>query len=203
MALIEFDLCFDDEANKFVVVNKETGEVKDFTAPAAKKSTTTRSTKKKKEESPDPQLILEENKYTLNTAAQELLGVEADAKISIKYKKIEKSVVPVIGTEEAWGTHDGNRLTKSGTVACRGKGHDELAKYGTVFTLVANPDGTETYILSGDSGAVQTFTEVEDENVDVPDKDLINDINALGGVEPDEEVEVIDGDAFSQMLNNL
>lgn len=201
MSLIKFELSIDTENGTFSIVNTETGESQEVSMPKTKK-TTTRSTKKKKEESSDPQLILEENKYTLNTAAQELMGVEADSKISIKYKKINKTLTPIIGTEEAWGTHDGNRLTKTGTVACRGKNNAELARFGNLFTLSENPDGSGTFILSSDSEA-PSFTEVEDENVEVPDKDLVDDINSLGGVEPDDEAEVIDGDAFSQMLNNL
>ena len=64
MSILKFEFTYDTTTGEFSVVNTETGEVKSVTT---KKTTTTR---KKKEESSEPQLILEENKYILNTAAK-------------------------------------------------------------------------------------------------------------------------------------
>ena len=58
-------------------VDKE--NIKAVDAPKKKKSS-------KKEESNIPTLTLEENKYYLNSAAIELMGVSADDKIDIKYE---------------------------------------------------------------------------------------------------------------------
>lgn len=77
--------------------------------------------KAKKEESSSPQLILEDNKYCLNSAAVMLMGVTPDDKLDIKYEKRGSTMVPVIGTDEAFKTKGGNKLTKSNTVACRGR----------------------------------------------------------------------------------
>lgn len=74
-----------------------------------------------KNESSEPKLILESNKYQLTQAAVELMGVEPDDKIDIKYEKQGKNITPVIGSDETFGTKQGNKLTKSLTVACRGR----------------------------------------------------------------------------------
>ena len=62
-----------------------------------------KASKTKKDESATPQLILEDNKYCLNQAAIELMQVGPDSKLDIKYEK----GVPIIGTDEAFGTKGG------------------------------------------------------------------------------------------------
>ena len=199
--LIDFKLCYDDEAGKFVALNVETGEIRDF-APTTAKKTTTRSSKKKVDENPNPQLTLEDNKYSLNTAAVELMGVEPEAKLCIKMKKIDGSMTPIIGTNEAFKVKDGNRLTKSFTVACRGANHDALAAYGTIFDLEANPNLEGTFILKGDKGPVIVHDENISENVEIPeDLDNIN-LEGLADDTPDAEAEV-DGAMFEQLLSGV
>ena len=66
-------------------------------------TTKRKASKPKKDESTTPQLILDDNKYYLNAAAIELMQVGPDSKIDIKYEK----GVPVIGTDEAFGTKGG------------------------------------------------------------------------------------------------
>lgn len=94
-------------------VDKSNFEVVD--AKPKKKSTSV------KNESSEPKLILESNKYQLTQAAVDLMGVEPDDKIDIKYEKQGKNITPVIGSDETFGTKQGNKLTKSLTVACRGR----------------------------------------------------------------------------------
>ena len=200
--LIDYKLCFDDEQGKFVAVNPETGEIRDFVAPAAKKATTTR--KKKADESSEPQLILSDNKYTLNTAAVELMGVEPEAKLNIKMRKIDGVITPVLGTDEAFKCKSGNRLTKSFTVACRGANNEALAAYGTVFELRENPDGSGTFILKGektpdlppDDEAIAADVPLP-EGLDVNLDNLDNDIPAEEGAGE------IDGSMFEAMLQGI
>ena len=80
-----------------------------------------KTSKVKKEESSAPLLTLNDNKYCLTQAAADLMGVEPDCKLDIKYEKRGKETVPVIGSDDVWGTKGGNKLTKSLTVACRGR----------------------------------------------------------------------------------
>ena len=201
MSLINFNLCFDEEANKFVAVNPETGEIKDFTAPKKAASTKTTS-KKKKEECSEPKIVLSENKYTLNSAAAALMEVEPEAKLNIKMRKINKVMVPVIGTDEAFKCKSGNRLTKSLTVACRGANNEALAVYGTTFTLEANPDGSGTFIMHGDN---PSELPAEDDNLDeetpLPEG-LDVDLDAMEDDIP-ADAEEISGDDFEAMLQGL
>lgn len=122
-----------------------------------------------KNESSEPKLILESNKYQLTQAAADLMGVEPDCKIDIKYEKQGKNVTPVIGTDETFGTKQGNKLTKSLTVACRGSKNEELAKFGTEFTLIPHPKKDGIFILSAGAGEVG---EEEEEEIELPDIDL-------------------------------
>ena len=146
--------------------------------------------------------MLEDNKYSLNTAAVELMGVEPEAKLCIKMKKIDGSMTPIIGTNEAFKVKDGNRLTKSFTVACRGANHDALAAYGTIFDLEANPNLEGTFILKGDKGPVIVHDENISENVEIPeDLDNIN-LDGLADDTPDAEAEV-DGAMFEQLLSGV
>lgn len=110
-----------------------------------------KASKAKKEESTTPKLILEDNKYCLNAAAVELMGVGPDSKLDIKYEK----GVPIIGTDEAFGTKGGNKLTKNNTVAYRGAKNEELAKYGTEFTISAHSSKEGLFVLSSENTPVQ------------------------------------------------
>lgn len=95
-------------------IDKSNFEVSDAASKKASKKT-------KKEESIEPELTLEDNKYCLNSAAIELMDVTPNNKLDIKYEKNGNTMVPVIGTDEAFGTKGGNKLTKSNTVAYRGR----------------------------------------------------------------------------------
>ena len=156
-----------------VTVDTETGEM---TTKCIKRTVdktnfevSEKKTAKKKvvEDNSSPQLTLEDNKYRLNTAAIELMGVSAESKIDIKYEKQGKSMIPVIGTDEAFGTRGGNRLTKSNTVACRGSKHEELIKYGNIFQIIPHDSKAGLFILKGDA---QIDTLDGDENVSIDEE---------------------------------
>lgn len=156
-----------------VTVDTETGEM---TTKCIKRTVdktnfevSEKKTAKKKvvEDNSSPQLTLEDNKYRLNTAAIELMGVSAESKIDIKYEKQGKSMIPVIGTNEAFGTRGGNRLSKSNTVACRGSKHEELVKYGNIFQIIPHDSKAGLFILKGDA---QIDTLDGDENVSIDEE---------------------------------
>ena len=100
----------DDETGEVKVINRE---VVNDDLPKTKKTSSPKKTSKKADENPEPELILEDNKYSLNTAAIELLGVEADDRIDIKFEKRDKVRVPVIGCNAAFGTQ-GKETDKEG-----------------------------------------------------------------------------------------
>ena len=109
-------------------LNEETGEIftdtrelKDDTVKGTKKKASKSSSTKIDDSNPNPILTLEDNKYILNAAAIEALGVEPGDTIDIKNQKIGTKKVKVIGSSETFGTKAGNKLTQKGTVSFRGK----------------------------------------------------------------------------------
>lgn len=148
-----------------------------------------KTSKSKKDESSEPTLTLEDNKYYLNQAAVDLMGVEPDCKLDIKYEKRGKETVPVIGTDESFGTHSGNRVTKSFTVAYRGSKREELSKYGTEFILVPHETKDGIFILQNENAkleqalddTIEKLDEAEEEielPMDIDLQDLIDDKDA-------------------------
>lgn len=172
----------DDETGEVKVVNRE---VVNDDLPKAKKTSSPKKSTKKADENPNPELILEDNKYCLNAAAVELLGVEVDDRLDIKFEKRDKVRVPVIGCNTAFGTQGGNRLTKSNTVSYRGKNHDLLEEFGTVFSF-KETDKDGIFELVGDKPIP---TEKEDENVKIVDEE----VEEIG--RPEDLVGIVDADA--------
>lgn len=170
---LKFNIVVDTTTGEVEVINEETGEVKET---KVKKS----STKKKvKEESSTPQLILGDNKYSLNSAAAELMNVNPDDRIDIKYEKNKGVFTPIIGKDDVFGTANGNRLTKSNTVSCRGKAHDKLAEYGTTFEIKPHSEKAGLFILVGDkeqevlpSSEDIVLPEDDDISIDLTDDDV-------------------------------
>lgn len=163
MAMIKFELFFDEDNSKFVAVNPETGEVKELTEKKVRKTT-----KKIVDDNPNPEITLEENKYIFNQAAVTLLGIEPDDKIVIRYIHGE----PVIAKNSVFGVESGNRLTKSYSVSCRGKANDELSKFGNKFTLTpAEKEGS--FVMNGNKPQLPKETE------EISNPDDIDDLDSL------------------------
>lgn len=141
-----------------IEVDTESGESKTIKKEIITDQVGRKSSKKVVEEDPIAKLTLADNKYILNSAALELLKASADDRIDIKYHKVGNSLVPIIGLDESFGTHNGNRLTKSGTVACRGNANAQLSRYGDVFTLEPHKD--DTFLLVGNKDIVEETAEV-------------------------------------------
>ena len=128
-------------------VDETTGEIKFIgkeeitvdTATSEKKTTTKKSTTKV-DNNPDPIITLDPNKLILTQGAVDLLQVCPDCRVDIKYKKKGNITVPIIGTDAAFGTKSGNKLTTTNTVSYSGAANDKLSTYGTVFTLEPTED---------------------------------------------------------------
>lgn len=183
---LTFNLIVDTSTGEFEVINTETGETK-----SVKVETKKRTSKKKKDDDPTPKITLEDNKYSLNSAAVELMGVEPDDRLDIKMEKQGKRLQPVIGSNEVFKTKSGNRVTKTFTVSCRGKANDELSKYGSVFTLEPHPSKEGLFIMIGDKEAPEA-PPTKDENIEIPeDENLPMDADLEGLVEDDNEAKEI------------
>lgn len=188
MSLIKFEFTFDTTSGEFSVVNTDTGEVK--TAKAVKET----KKKPKKEESTTPQLILEDNKYRLNTAAIELIGVQAGDRLDIKYEQKDKAYRPIIGSDEVFGTHNGNLLSKSNTVTCKGAKREELVKYGNIFTVLAHESSEGLFVLVGDKEVPIKKELKGDDNIKLEEDD---DLSLEGLIDSEDEKSVeIDPDFF-------
>lgn len=139
-------------------LNEETGEIftdtRELKDGSVKKPSTRKSSSKKKDSevddtNPNPLLILEENKYILNKAAVEALGVEPGDKVDIKQQKLNKKECLVIGAAETFGTQSGNKLTQKNAVSYRGKNNQNLAEHGNEFTFTPHPKIDGLFILTG------------------------------------------------------
>jgi hypothetical protein len=110
----------------------------------------------------EPLITLDSNKLVLTTGAVDMMQICPDCRVDIKYKKKDKVSVPVIGTDAAFGTKGGNKLTKTNTVSFRGSANEKLAEYGSVFKLEPSEDEGIFYLI-GD----KMNKPVEDEAIDI------------------------------------
>lgn len=157
-------------------VDENTGAInfvgkEEITVDTAKKITSKKSSSKK-DENPDPIVTLDSSKLTLTQGAVDLLQVCEDCRIDIKYDNKGKQLMPKIGTDAAFGTKGGNKLTQKNTVRYGGANNKKLAGYGTVFKLEPTED-EGIYWLVGDTTPEEK--EVPEELVNIEDElDLDN-----------------------------
>ena len=157
---------------------KDVREYKDDSVKTSSKKTSTakKSSSTAYDSDPEPKLILEENKYILNAAAIEALGVEVGDTIDIKNQKVGNARVKVIGSSATFGTKAGNKLTKSNSVSYRGKSNEELAALGNVLTLTPHPNAEGLFILTGDEKPnLIEAPENEDDLIQVKDMNIDED----------------------------
>ena len=117
----------------------------------------------------EPKLYLEDNKCRLNSKAVSLMGISPGDKLDIKYDDGKNGSVPIIGTDEAFGTKGGNKLTKSNTIACRGSKNEELSKYGKEFVLATHPSKAGLFVLTSEEVAVDQLVGDDNVNIDTPE----------------------------------
>lgn len=145
----------------YELVNTETGELiseERVLGDDTKKVKKSR-TKKVEDNDPTPKITVLENKLQLNNAASELTGFMADDKVAVKFEKKGRITTPVMMLDEK----EGNRLTKTNTISCRGSKREELLKFGTEFTLEEHPSVVGAFLMKGN-------VEIEDDIVDVPEE---------------------------------
>ena len=170
---IIFHYNVDENTGEMTYIGKD--EITVDTATPAKRQATKAA---KVEENDEPLITLDSNKLILTTGAVKLMNVCADCRLDIKYKKKDKSSVPVIGTDAAFGTKGGNKLTKTNTISFRGSANDKLAEFGTTFKLEPSEDEGIFYLI-GD----KAINPIPDEAIDI-ESEL--DIDALEALDIDE-----------------
>ena len=181
---IIFHYNVDEQTGDITYIGKE--EITVDTGSTTKKSTTKKSATKV-DNNTDPIVTLDSNKLILTQGAVDLLQVCEDCRIDIKYEKKDKKSIPVIGTDLAFGTKSGNKLTKSNTVSYRGSANEKLSAYGTIFKL--NPTEKEgIYYLVGNKEPEEMkipeeITNIESEldidildvlEIDTPEEEVTN-----------------------------
>lgn len=165
-------------------LNEETGEVitdtRELKDDSVKKPSARKSSSSKKKDievddsNPNPLLVLEENKYILNKAAVEALGVEPGDKVDIKQQKLNKKEYLVIGAAETFGTQSGNKLTQKNAVSYRGKNNQNLAEHGNEFTFTPHPKIDGLFILTGNQEP-EIKEDVVPEAEDIASEDELDD----------------------------
>lgn len=190
-----------------MTVNPDTGEVletrlvdRSINKSAIKPLRT--FSKKEIIEDDEPKLFLESNKFRLNQSALKLMGIsaESESKLDIKYEDNKGVPNPILGTDEAFGTKGGNKLTKAGTVAFRGSKNEELSKYGETFTLVAHQTKPGLFILSSEK-QIQVEQKDTDIRIDEEDTDLPFDLDLTTITEDkDAAITEIDNNFFNLNL---
>ena len=136
-------------------VNEETGEITFIGKEEISVDTATKRAVKstKVDDNPEPIVTLGSNKLVLTKGAVDLLQICEDCRVDIKYKKKGKTAVPIIGTDSAFGTKGGNKLTKSNTISYRGAANSKLSAFGTSFKLEPTEDVGIYYLIG--NGAVE------------------------------------------------
>lgn len=100
-------------------------------------------------------ITLEENKLVFNNKSIQDLGIIPESRIIIKYEKVGKNNVPIIGTDTSFDEEgNGNKITKSNTVTYKGKQNTILSEYGNEFTIEPYKDGIFKLISKGGSKTV-------------------------------------------------
>lgn len=182
-------------------LNEETDEIftdtRELKDDSVKKPSTRKSSSKKKDSevddtNPNPLLILEENKYILNKAAVEALGVEPGDKVDIKQQKLNKKECLVIGAAETFGTQSGNKLTQKNAVSYRGKNNQNLAEHGNEFTFTPHPKIDGLFILTGNQEP-EIKEDVVPEAEDIASEDELD----------DEMASLIDGNADDTEISDI
>lgn len=127
-----------------------------------KKKRTTKKVPKETVLEDEAVITLEENKLVLNNKAVLDLGItdenRSDIRVNIKYEKKGKVTFPIIGTDYSFDEEgSGNKITKSNTVAYKGKANTILSEYGSSFKLEKYSEGI--FKLLSESGPKETVSE--------------------------------------------
>ena len=153
------------------------------------KKKTTKPKSKVSVDSDKIEVIREDNKLVFSPKAAELLELSPDDRVIIEYAKDErKKPFPVIGSDFSFDKEgQGNKLTKSLTVAYRGNANTILSEFGTTFSLQEYKDGL--FRLIDSSVVVENEADINlDEVIKNTEAELITEDEEI--VEVDEKLSI-------------
>lgn len=157
--------------NITVDYNPETDSVENYKVVLEGVENKTKSTKKYKKEATTYDVTLCENKIIFSQETLNTIGAEEGDRINIEYDKIDNKLIPIIYKDE----NKGNKLTKSNTIAFKGKQNEMLSQYGDHFTIEFYKD--KYYKLNGSNNTViATTVEEAVKNIDL-DIEILKDTN--------------------------
>ena len=169
----QISITFDFNTETEVVSNIKT------TGSAEKKRTTTKKLKEPEDSNVEALVTLEPNKLVFNTNAANLIGIEYEDRIVIKWVKVGKTKVmsPIIGKDTAFDEEgSGNKVTKSNTVTYKGKANTVLAEFGSQFKLTEYQEGIYNLVpLNGSIKPKELTLEKVIENAEEEELDLLVD----------------------------
>lgn len=165
----------DPETGEMYTKEATLGEFKDV----VKKTSTPRTRKPKEDDEPTPMIHMLDTKLQFNTKAQQLCGFEPESKLDIKFEKRGKNVTPILCED----LKNGNRLTKTYTLSCRGQKRENLLQYGDTFEVIPY-EGKEGYFK-----LIGNIEQPEDDLIDIPEEvssaEEIDDELGIDGVDLD------------------
>ena len=154
---------FDSETQKVSDVKCTVGETE------AKKKRTTKKTSEVVVLEDKAMITLDSAKLSLNHKAAADLGViGGESRLAVKWEKEGNVLIPIIGTDIAFSEEgSGNKVTKTNTVAYKGKANAVLAEYGSEFSIEPYKDekGLWKLISSKSSGTI-TSPSVDEKSVE-------------------------------------
>lgn len=137
--------------------NSETEEVSNVKVVGSsekKKATTKKIKDVATDNATDSIITLEPNKLIFNSKAISEMEIEYEDRIVIKWEKEGKKMIPIIGKDLAFDEEgSGNKVTKSNSIAYKGKANAVLSELGTEFSIVAYRDGIWKLVAT-EEGAV-------------------------------------------------
>lgn len=154
---------FDSETQKVSDVKCTVGETE------AKKKRTTKKTSEVVVLEDKAIITLDSAKLSLNNKAAADLGVvSGESRLAVKWEKEGNVLIPIIGTDLAFNEEgSGNRVTKSNTVAYKGKANAVLAEYGSEFSLEPYKDESGLWkLVSSKSSGTITSPSVDEKAVE-------------------------------------
>ena len=157
-----------------------------------KKKKTTKKVKEVIEEMSTEALItLESNKLVFNTKAIADMAIEYEDRIVIKWEKEEgkgKTMIPIIGKDISFDEEGtGNKVTKSNTVAYKGKSNIVLSEFGSEFKIVPYREGVWKLVSTSTNGTISNpTTPLEEvlEEADETETDLLVDTDENTEIDP-------------------
>ena len=115
-------------------------------------------------------MVREDNKLVFNNKCAQDMAIQAEDRVIIKYEKVGKERIPIIGTDLSWDQEgSGNKVTKTNTVTYRGKANTILAEYGATFKIEVYKEGLWKLISKDPVSAPKTYEEAltQAENIDI------------------------------------